>query len=243
MLVRNLVLLLALLALSTAPLARAETVGMGAGAGYKRLLTEVNAAFTRQTGITVEESYGHMGHMTAQARESGRMDILFGDLDFLKHVQGLAFERFVDVGRGRLVVAWAAGAKLASPEGLKAPSFDRIALPDAKNAIYGKAGMEFLTRSGLLESLKPRLVEVSTVPQVTAYLVSGEVKAGFINLTDALGVKDRIGGWLEVDQNLYEPIHIVGGLLPGAQAKPAVARYLQFLASPEARPLLEKHGL
>jgi len=243
MFLKTIVLSVALLAACTALEARAETLGVGAGAGYKRLLTELNAAFTRQTGIAVEESYGHMGHMTAQARESGRMDILFGDLDFLKKVQGLAFERFVEVGRGRLVVAWATGARLSTPRDLLDPAFDRIGLPDAKNAIYGKAGMEFLTRSGLLESLKARLVEVSTVPQVTAYLVSGEVKAGFINLTDALGVKDRIGGYLEIDQSLYDPIRIVGGLLPGAQAKPAVAKYLAFMASPEARATLEKHGL
>ncbi|GFK94700.1 Putative binding protein [Fundidesulfovibrio magnetotacticus] len=234
---------LALLFTLCAPQARAESLAVGAGAGYKRLLAEVNAAFSRQTGIDVVESYGHMGHMAAQARESGRMDILFGDLDFLKGIKDLAFEDFLDVGRGRLVVAYASGVTLAAPRDIAAPDIDRIGLPDTKNAIYGKAGMEFLTRSGLLESVRPRLVEVSTVPQVSAYLVTGEVKAGLVNLTDALGVRDRIGGFVEVDQSLYEPIRIVGGLLPGAKAKPAVAAYLRFLGTPEAKALLAKHGL
>lgn len=218
-------------------------LGMGAGAGYKRLLTELNAEFTRQTGITVEETYGHMGHVTAQAKEGRRMDILFGDLDFLQAVPDLNVERYVDVGRGRLVVAWATGVDMKKPADLLLPAIDRIGLPDQKNAIYGKAGMEFLTRSGMLETLRPRLIEVSTVPQVTAYLISGEVKAGLINVTDALGVRDRIGGYAEVDQSLYTPIKIVGAILPGALAKPELAKYLEFMGSPAAKSIMVKHGL
>jgi len=236
-------ILLLVLTAATAQAGLAGSIGIGAGAGYKRVFTELNAAFTKQSGITFEETYGHLGQVTTQAREGGRIDILFGDLDFLQNVPGLSIERSIDLGKGRLVVAWATGVAMKKPADLLAPAIDRIALPDAKNAIYGKAGMEFLTRSGMLETLRPRLIEVSTVPQVTAYLISGEVKAGLLNVTDAQGVRDKIGGFAEVEQELYTPIRIVGVLLPGASSKPEVARYAAFLASPEARSILEKYGL
>lgn len=221
----------------------AQRVGVGGGAGYKRLITELDAAFTAKSGVAVEETFGHMGHVTAQVKQGGHIDIVFGDLDFLKNVPGFEAERYIEAGRGRLVAAWPKGVSLASPKDLAKPEFDRIALPDTKNAIYGKAGMEFLTRSGLLEAVKPRLVEVSTVPQVTAYLVAGEVKAGFVNLTDAVGAKDKIGGWIEIDQSLYSPIKIVAAVIPGASNRPEVARYLEFLSSDQAKAILEKHGL
>lgn len=243
MLYRRIAVFLLVLFAGTLHTAHAESVRIGAGAGYKRLLTELNTAFTAQTGVAVEETYGHMGHVTTQAKEGGRIDIVFGDMDFLQNVQGLTVERFLDIGQGRLVVAWATGVSMEKPSDLLQPGIDRIALADSKNAIYGKAGMEFLTRSGMLETLRPRLIEVSTVPQVTAYLISGEVKAGCINLTDALGIRGKIGGFAVVDQALYTPIRIVGAVLPGASGKPDVARYLEFLGSSTAKSFVEKYGL
>lgn len=231
------------LALAWTVQARAEAVAMGGGAGYKRILTELNALFTATTGIPVEQSYGHMGHITAQAMEGGRLDIVFGDRAFLQDVKGLAVERYLELGRGRLVIAWAKGAPVAKPGDLARPEVARVAIPDTKKAIYGKAGMEFLTRSGLLAPVEPKLLMVGTVPQVTAYLVSGEVQAGFLNVTDAMGAAERIGGYAEVDQALYEPVSIAGALMPGADAKPQVARYLEFLTTPEAQAIARKHGL
>jgi molybdate transport system substrate-binding protein len=207
------------------------------------MLTELDLAFTRQTGVTVEESFGHMGHVTAQAKEGGLTDIVFGDLDFFQSLPDLHVERFVDIGPGRLVVAWAKGVPMEKPSDLLRPEIDRIAVPDQRYATFGKAGMEFLKRSGMLDALRPRLIEVSTVPQVTAYLISGEVKAGLINVTDALGVGDKIGGFAEVDQSLYPPIRIVGALLPAAASKTEVVKYLEFLGSPAAKDILKKYGL
>lgn len=240
---KQLAVLLLILSLGMAHAARAADVTIGAGAGYKRLVTELDAAFSRKTGVVVHEAYGHLGHVAAQAREGGPIDVIIGDLDFLHSVPGLDIARVADVGRGRLVVAWAAGVDMESPSDLLRPGIDRIALPDEKNAIYGKAGMEFLSRSNMLETLRPRLIQVASVPQVTAYLISGDVEAGLINITDAQGVRGKIGGFAEVDQNLYSPIRIVGALMPGGAGKPETARYLEFLVSPEARAIAEKHGL
>ena len=84
---------------------------------------------------------------------------------------------------------------------------------------------------------------VATVPQVSAYLVSGEVDAGFINLTEALGVRERIGGYLEIDRALYSPIRIVGGIVKGFEHQESVEALATFLKSDEAREILGKHGL
>ena len=131
----------------------------------------------------------------------------------------------------------------AVPEELASPEFARIALPDAQHAVYGKAGSEFLERSGLADKVRARLLTVATVPQVSAYLVSGEVDAGFINLTEALAVRDRLGGYLEIDPQLYGEIEIVGGVVRGREALPGVAALTAFLESPEAKAILTRHGL
>ncbi|KAB2922632.1 MAG: molybdate ABC transporter substrate-binding protein, partial [Dechloromonas sp.] len=150
---------------------------------------------------------------------------------------------YLPLGSGRLVVAWPSGGQLGAPLGLADPRFARIAQPNPKAAIYGIAATEFLERSGLKDKIGNRLQVVATVPQVSAYLISGEVDAGFINLTEALGIQGKIGGYLEIDPALYSPIRIVGGVLRPQAGEPAAKALASFIETPEAQAILRKHGL
>lgn len=223
--------------------ASAESLAVAAGAGYKRPLGELGQAFERSSGIAVEASFGNMGQVMAQAQQSDRIILVFGDRAFLERAAGMRFARYLPVGTGRLVLAWPPGSPVRGVDDLARPEVARIALPDPRHAVYGMAARQFLERGGRMASLQSRLLTVATVPQVSAYLASGEVDAGFINLTDALGVRDRLGGFVEVDADAYEPIQIVGGVVAGREGAPTLARFEAFLASPAAREILIRHGL
>ncbi len=85
---------------------------------------------------------------------------------------------------------------------------------------------------------------VSTVPQVSAYLISGEVEAGFINLTDALYVKDRIGGYLTPDKTMYSPIRLVLGIMKGYEEKADTKRFVDFVkTNPKVKEIIKKAGM
>jgi len=237
-------LVLACLALAVAlPASAAESLTIAAGAGYRRPVSELATAFERHSGIRLEAFFGHMGQVLAQARQSDRIAVVVGDQSFLEHAGQLAFVRYLPAGRGRLVLAWPTGQTLGSPAELVDSRFARIALPDEHQAVYGKAASQFLARSGLAKALEARLLRVSNVPQVSAYLVSGEVDAGFLNLTDVLGVRERIGGFLEIDPGLYDEVRIVAGVIKGRETLPGVEALAEFLATPEAKAILARHGL
>jgi len=221
----------------------ADTLLIAAGAGYKRPLAELSAAFEKQSGIRVEQIYGNMGNIVAQVKQSGEIAVVFGDHAFLSKVEGIDFASYLALGAGRLVIAWPTGGKLADPGELADSRFARIAVPNPKAAIYGIAASEFLASSKLHAQVKDRLQVVATVPQVSAYLISGEVDAGFINLTEALSIAPKIGGYREIDAELYAPIRIVGGLLRPQAEKASVQALGRFLENPEARAILAKHGL
>ncbi|GAB3386677.1 molybdate ABC transporter substrate-binding protein [Azotobacter armeniacus] len=243
---RGLRLWLALACLSVIgalPASAAESLTIAAGAGYKRPVGELAAAFERRSGIRIEPFFGNMGQVLAQARQSDKVALVFGDQAFLEGAGQIAFARYLPAGRGRLVLAWPTGWTLAKPEDLVDPTFARIALPDERQAVYGKAASQFLARSGLAQRLEGRLLMVANVPQVSAYLVSGEVDAGFVNLTDALGVRERIGGFVEIDPALHDEIRIVAGVVEGRESLPGVKALAEYLASPEARAILTRHGL
>jgi molybdate transport system substrate-binding protein len=227
--------------LSTVAPGGAEEMTLAAGAGYRRPIAELAAAYEKQSGDKVLQIYGHMGQVLAQARESDRIALVCGDRAMLERAQGVTFGRIARLGLGKLVIAFRKGLALTKAGDIAGPEFKRIAIPDQASAVYGKAGRQFLDRSGLAAAVNSRLIAVATVPQVTSYVASGEVDAGFINATDAIGAAGNLGGYVEVDAKLYDPAEIVCGVrTPTAKAAEAL---VQFIGSEQVRAILQRHGL
>ncbi len=223
--------------------ALADTLVIAAGAGYKRMMEEVIRVYENKTGAKVDQIFGHMGQVIMQAKASGVVSLIFGEHDFLKD-SDIQFDSFHKVGNGILVIAYGKNVKLDKPEDLTKGYISKIAIPDPKQAIYGKAAKDFLQNTGLNGNVEKKLLVVATVPQVSAYLISKDVEAGFINLTDAIYVKDKIGGYLVLDKDKYEPINLVIGVIKGFENRPETSQFLNFLLKdPDAKTIITKSGL
>ncbi len=220
--------------------AAADSLLVAAGAGYKKPLTEIYAAFTQSTGTRVEAAFGNMQQVLAQTRDSGQVDLVVGEKGFLSET-GL-FNHYLDLGRGRLVLAYGL-KRLSGYQALAEPEVERIALPDPKKAIYGRAATQFLERSGLLPKVKDKLMILATVPQVSAYLIAGTVDAGFINITDALGIQDKIAGFDEIPPALYDPPVIVLAVPKDRPESRAAKALVHFLGSEQVKVILARYGL
>lgn len=223
--------------------ALAEPLTIAAGAGYKKLVTDLAAAFETASGTKTELVFGNMGQVTTQAKTSGAIDVLIGEQAFLEK-SGLPFSGTAEIGQGVLVVAWPKGKTLlASPADVAKPEVARLAMPDPQKAVYGKAASEYLEKAGLTGAVAGKLLVVATVPQVTTYLLSGEVDAGFVNRTDVLDLGASIGGFLEVDPALYAPIRIVAESLAEAKNPEGAKAFAAFLATDAAKAIAVTHGM
>ncbi|WP_079418155.1 molybdate ABC transporter substrate-binding protein [Thiomonas intermedia] len=225
-----------------------------AGAGYRRPVEALCAEFTRQTGIAVERSYGNLQQIAAQASAGGRVDVLIGDAGFIDQTRDFHGPQRVPLGQGKLVLAWR--RKLLgrrSPRPITDPVRDlaamqSITLPNPQHAVYGRAAGQWLRAKGLWGPLYDRLKFVQTVSQVSAYLTSGQIDAGFLNLTELLAVKGQLGGYVELQpgDDSYAPIDIVAAFA-AADTRPDAAadraRFAQFLQGAPAREILRKAGL
>lgn len=221
----------------------AEEVVLASGAGYRKMVDTLNAAYEAGSGNKLRLVYGNMARVSALARQSGQVDLVLGDEFFLVHTADLRFRKTRELGRGRLVLAFARSSEFSRVADLDNDLVGRIALPDTRRAIYGKAAREFLQSTGRLPAIEPRLMEVATVPQVFAYLATNEVDMGFINLTLALAVKDKLGGYVVIDETDHAPIRIVVGALATSEHKKDVANFFDFLETPTARMIIREHGL
>jgi len=222
--------------------ALAEPLTIAAGAGYKKLVTELAKAFETASGTKTELVLGNMGQVLTQAKSSGAIDVIVGEKGFLEK-SDIPFSGSVAIGRGLLVVAWPKGKTLNAPADVANASVKRLAMPDPQKAIYGKAATQYLEKSGLQKAVADKLLVVATVPQVTTYLLSGEVDAGFVNRTDVMDLGPAIGGYLEIDASLYDPIEIVAEQLVAAKNAAGAKAFATFLASEGARDIAKKHGM
>ena len=125
---------------------------------------------------------------------------------------------------------------------MKSPQIKKIGLPDTTKAIYGVAAKEFLDNTHLTEELQDKLNVFQTVPQVSSYLVSGDIDAGFINKTDYWSISQKVANVIEIDESLYSPIKIIGVVLSGKENQ-NIDKLFDFLKSPLAQEILRKHGL
>lgn len=220
----------------------ADPLAIATAKGYKKPMMKLFKQFETVHGVKIMPIFGNMRQVIAQTELSGKVSVVIGDQAFLQR-SALPIASYTSLGKGRLVLAYPKNGTLKQIDDIADEKIRKIALPDPKKAIYGKAAVQYLGNSGLAEKIKERLLTVGTVPQVSSYLIAGEIDAGFINLTDALGIREKIGGYIEADPKLYTPINIVCAVISGHEKEPQTEAFTAFLKTPEARAVLKASGL
>jgi molybdate transport system substrate-binding protein len=66
---------------------------------------------------------------------------------------------------------------------------------------------------------------------------------GFINLTHALNVKDKLGGYVVLNEKDYAPISIIAAILKSAPNKAEAKDFLDFVKTEEAQAIVRANGL
>ena len=217
---------------------------IASAAGYKKPVMAVLESFEKTTGIQTHAVYGNMQMVASQAKQSGEISCIIGDKKFLdKLCSTINFSDYHPVGKGVLVLAYRKGIRITKIEDLLAEKIQSLFIPQDGKAIYGVAGSEALKSYNLGRRITRKVTRVATVPQVVSYLLTGEADTGFINLTEALANKDRLGGYIVVPQNKYTEIRIVAGVVQGFCDKPDTKKFLNFIQSKKAATIFRGHGL
>lgn len=229
--------------LTFAAILPAAEVKVTTGAGYKKMVEELSEAY-RQKGGEITGIYGgHIGQMLMQIKQGSGASVVISDRATLEESsQGVEFEIFEELGGTPLVLAWRKGIVIEKPEDLLLPAVESVCYPDGKAAIYGRAAVNFLASSGIGGKIKDKLAEVSSVPQVMAYLTSGEMDAGFVNRVMIVNGGDKLGGSMELNEG-YPPLDMVAAVLKGEGDNAGVRDFLEFLRSDSGKAILKKNGI
>lgn len=227
-----------LLAVAASFALASDALLVGAGGGYKKPVTAVIENL-KKDGVKVEGAFANLGQITIQAKE-GKMALIVGDEAFLQK-SGLDVKGYERLGKGTLVLVTPKGKTINDVKEIA--KFERIAMPDAKKAIYGIRTTEFLKNSNLDKDIGSKMLAVAGVPQVVAYVLNNEVDAGFINSTEAEARKSEFGSVIYVDESLYSPVFISAAKLEACDKHPDCAKFIDELKTERSKEIFKKFGL
>ena len=228
--------------------AHADTVRVAVAANFYPLMQRMAVQFEKDTGHQTVLSSGASGKFYAQIKNGAPFDVLLSADDetparLLKEgdaVAGTAFTYAI----GKLIL-WSPDAAAVDAQGamLKTGKFRHLAIANPKTAPYGTAAVEFMTQLGILNTLRPRLVQGENIAQAYQFVATGAAEIGFVAYSQV--IKDgKIGsgsGWL-VPASAYTPIRQDAVLLNKGKNATAARALLDYLKGQKATAIIQASG-
>lgn len=216
---------------------------IAAAASMQRPLQAIAAAFTKQTGQAVTLSFGATGTLAAQIEQGAPFDLFLaanestprqlGQKGLLDNLQRYATGQIV------LAISKRSSIPVHTLQDLTRPEITRISIADPAQAPYGQAAVEALKAAGIWEQVQPKLVMAENIRQSAQFVESGDAQAGLLARSDARGTDLSI---IPIQPSLYNPIHQALGVVKGGPNQAVAKQFAQFMASTEARAILEQYG-
>lgn len=245
-------LLAFLVALSGAPqpVIAQEQITVFAAASLKNALDDVNAAFTKATGIKVVSSYEASSALARQIEQGAPADaFISADLRWMDYVAERKLinpNTRVNLLGNKLVLIAPVDSKLGNVtigQGFdiaKLAGDGRIAVADLKAVpagLYAKAALEKL---GAWAAAEPKLAQAENVRATLAFVARGETPVGIVYETDAK-IEPKVKTIATFPDDSYPPVTYPVAATADTK-KPGVGQYFGFLRSPAAKAIFEKYG-
>ena len=229
--------------------AQDKTLTMFAAASMKNAVDDINAAFTKQTGIKVVSSYAASSALAKQIENGAPADVFASaDLEWMDYVAQkklIKDNTRVSLLSNRLVLIAPKDSKIGNVT--IGPGFDlaklagdgKITTGDVRAVPVGKYAKAALEKLGSWQAAERKFAMAENVRAALLLVARGEATLGIVYETDAKvepGVK--IVGAFPPDSHpaIVYPVALT------ATAKPEAAQYLSFLRSQAAKSTFEKYG-
>lgn len=241
--------LLVVLAVGLSLLAGASAIAaetrVAVAANFTEPAKAIAAKFEARTGHKATLNFGSSGQFYTQIANGAPFEVFLSadaERPTRAEAEGLAVAstRFT-YATGRLVL-WSRTPGLVDARGavLARGKFEKLAIAEPRSAPYGLAAVETLTRLGLQDTLKPKIVTGSSITQAYQYVQTGAAELGFVALSQVIA--ERGGSRWIVPTSNHTPIDQQAVLLKTGAGNDAAKAFLQFLKGPEAKAIVRRYG-
>lgn len=214
-------------------------------------LDEVATSFTKETGQTVNLTFGSSGNFLRQIQQGAPFQMfLSADEGFVRQLAeaGKTEDGGTLYAVGRIVLFAPKGSPLAVDADLtdlRAALADgriqKFAIANPEHAPYGRAAEEALRSRGLWDAVQPRLVLGENVSQAAQFATSGTAQGGIFAYSLALSqhVGDR-GSYVLIPAEWHKPLRQGMVLIKGAND--TARSFYAYVQQPAARAIFRKYG-
>src|SRR5215470_3477211 len=227
--------------------AQEKTVTVFAAASMKNALDDINAAFTRSTGIKVAASYAASSALMKQIEEGAPADVFASaDLEWMDYgsqKKVIKDNTRVNLLGNRLVLIAPKDSKIDNVSIVR--GFDlagligdgRITTGDVRAVPVGKYAKAALEYLGVWASVERKFAMVENVRAALTLVARGEAVLGIVYETDA-----KVEPNVKIVGTFPPQTHaaIVYPVALTVNAKPEAAQYLAFLRSEAAKSVFEQ---
>ena len=241
---------LAVLAGAPQALVAQEQITVFAAASLKNALDDVNAAFTKTTGVKVTASYAASSALAKQVEQGAPADVFISaDLQWMDYVgerKLIKLDTRVNLLGNKLVLIAPADSKITNVtigQGFdiaRLAGSGRIAVADINAVPAGRYAKAALEKLGAWAAAEPKLAQAENVRATLAFVARDETPIGIVYETDAK-VEPKVKVIGAFPDGSYPPVTYPVAAT-ATTTKQSVSQYLHFLRSSTAKTVFEKYG-
>jgi molybdate transport system substrate-binding protein len=196
--------------------------------------------------VKVIFNFGASGALLQQIDKGAPVDVFASadqkTMDQAKEKSLILIDTRKDFVSNGLVVTVPKDSKMVI-KGVKALSeskISRISMGNPETVPAGRYAQEVLSKAGLWEGLKPKLIYAENVRQVLDYVTRGEVDAGFVFATDAALAKDKVQ--VAAVAEGHQPIRYPLAVVAATKRKDLSQRFIDFVLGNQGQDILAGYG-
>jgi molybdate transport system substrate-binding protein len=216
-----------------------------AAASTTNALDEIKARVRESRDEQVRTNYAGSSTLAQQITHGAAADLfLSADPKWAGYLEekGLVSRRRDLLGNRLVVVVPAdSGLPVAKIEDLAGEQIERLALADPAAVPAGVYAKEALTKLGLWDRLRKKVVAGDDVRRALFFVETGNAQAGIVYATDA-AISRKVRVAVEIDPGLTRPIRYPLVLLTHGAKNPAAVQWFEDLGSPQSAEIFRKYG-
>lgn len=221
---------------------------VAAAVSLKGAFEEITALHEKNhPGSRVQFNFAASGVLLGQIKAGAPVDVFASastrEMDELERAGLLLNDSRRSFARNEIVLIVPAAVKMPvrSFTDLADASVRRIAIGNPSTVPAGKYAEEVLRHAAVLERVSGRLVFCENVRQVLDYVVRGEVDAGILFATDAIGVS-AVAVAASAPAGSHSPATYHIAVLKDAKQGAAGREFIALLLSADGRAVLKRRG-
>ena len=231
--------------------AMGQELRIAAAADLQAAFEAVSAKFQKETGHTVELTFGSSGNFFSQIQNGAPFDMFFSaDVDYPAKLEAAGLVEpgtLSHYATGRIVLWVRKGSPIELKRGLQTlmdARVRKISIANPEHAPYGRAAVAALRQGKIYDQVSERLVLGENISQAAQFVESGNADIGILALSLALAPPLKAEGiYYEIPTSSYPAIDQAVVILRSSKQKEIARQFLSFLTRPEIAEFMRSNGL